>query len=1828
VYELRTVEVFFDENVTNVNAADLLLNNVAATNVAEISPSQYLFTFNQPANGNVQVTWAAGHGIVDESGNAFVANTWSYVLDPAFALNSVRINEFMTDNETGIRDEDGTYQDWIELYNPSSLTVSLDGCFLTDTKLKLDNWRFPAVVMAPNTYLLVWASNKNRTNNVANLHTNFRLDPDGEYLAFIGPQTNVISAYDPEYPAQRTDVSYGRDQLDPRISGFYSQPSPRAANPASGSSSDFSADVYPSRESGTFLAPFSLSLSTLSSNAVIRYIAFTNLPATAIIPTNVPGPSSPIYTGAIPVNATMQVRARAFEPGKLPSTPVTWTFIQISPTLVNFSSDLPQMVFTTFGQTLAASGDGTAYVMLFDNALDRSSLTNRPDLASRAALNDRGSSTGGQPKNNMALEYWDEFNQDTDKPFLNMPPESDWVLYGINGFDPSLMHNAIFHWFGRSVDYSSRTRYVEVWRKTDFLPLTTNDYWGLYLAEEKPKRNANRVNIENLQPENTNSVDITGGYLLKIDRQDGDEVAFTVASISVPSASYGGQTTLGGQAPIFISPNLTPSSLNDSRRVMQRNYIQNYLNQFVQALTNVNAYTNPVTGYRAFVDVDSWVDSLIVNTITFNVDGYRLSGYFFKDRGKKLEQGPPWDCDRCLGTGGSVNTPQGDSRPWNPRVWRTYAADLGNDQGTDFFGRSNVGVNWFNATFRDPDFWQRFIDRYQAFRLGKFSDQAVVDMVEGFYQEIKEAQLREQTRWAIRTRFTWPRAGNSSVTTTTTGGGVTYNSTYAFDFGPTNSLAPAGGVFGYFTNEVRHQKKWLTDRLNFMDTNFLAMPTVTLAEGPVTNGTTVTVTPAAKAGTVLYYTLDGTDPRLPGGAISPAALNSSGPVTLTVNNNIRLFVRCYNPNHANLTNQIPVGNPPLNSFWSGPQERSYYSSIPPLRITEIMYHPADPPTGNTNDADNFEYVEVKNVSATPLNVNRFRLRGGIEFDFPNVVLTPGQQAVVVSHLAAFQARYGGTPLVLGTYANRLANDGDHIVLEGNLHEPIHDFNYSDEWYPITDGGGFSLQIINENDPNLANWGLKTSWRPSGVIQGTPGSPDPGPPATPTVYINEALTHTDPTPGDAIELYNPSGTTAADVGGWYLTDNFDSPKKYRIPNGTSIPANGYLVFYESNSFGVGPDGFALSSKGEAVYVFSADAVGNLTGYFHGFDFGAEANGVTFGRYVVSTGEDQFPAQSTPTLGAANSGPRVGPLVISEINYHPVDYSYPKARVDDNVDEYIELHNISSSPVALYDTLHPENTWQLRDAVNFTFPRGVVIPPNGYVLVVSFTPTNGPTLDSFRAFNGVPPNLPIYGPWSGQLDNSEDSIELTRPDLPDPLAQGFVAYVLTDKVRYHDQAPWPTNADGLGFSLQRRNESAYGNDPANWAAAGKTPGSALTVGGTAPTITVQPPDTVGTETYPVTITVTADGSEPLSYQWFFAGLPIRGASSRVLTLNNLRLDQAGLYSCLIANTAGEVRSRDATLTIRQVVRIQQHPTDVRLRGSTNSLDYGFTTNNAVFSVAATGTGTLHYQWRFNGVNIPGAVGSTLTLNNVGLTNDGNYDVVITDNIAPITSLSARLLVLISPSFVQSPFNQVVATNGTMSVCVIIRGNPPPFRYEWREISTVRGSFISVEATNFFSYGPITNTAPRQWRLVVFNEANQQPGSLASFNVNCVPDLDNDGIPDTWETDFGFNPANGNDAGVDTDGDGLSNYEEYLVGTDPTNQLSNLRVDLVTTPGTASVQVSAMAGRTYTVQYTDNIDADKWSRLIDVVARSTNHVETIPDPNYTANRFYRVVYPQQSQ
>src|SRR5262249_906619 len=138
-----------------------------------------------------------------------------------------------------------------------------------------------------------------------------------------------------------------------------------------------------------------------------------------------------------------------------------------------------------------------------------------------------------------------------------------------------------------------------------------------------------------------------------------------------------------------------------------------------------------------------------------------------------------------------------------------------------------------------------------------------------------------------------------------------------------------------------------------------------------------------------------------------------------------------------------------------------------------------------------------------------------------------------------------------------------------------------------------------------------------------------------------------------------------------------------------------------------------------------------------------------------------AQFRQGTGLPNVYPAVGPVVINEVMYHPPDINGTN---DDVLSEYIELRNITTSDVQLFDPTHPTNPWQLRAAVSFKFPQDTTIPANGLILVVAFDPSDTAQLNAFRSKWNVSLSAVVVGPWHGKLDNSDDSIELTKPDLP--------------------------------------------------------------------------------------------------------------------------------------------------------------------------------------------------------------------------------------------------------------------------------------------------------------------------------------------------------------------------------------------------------------------------------------------------------------------------------
>jgi len=471
-----------------------------------------------------------------------------------------------------------------------------------------------------------------------------------------------------------------------------------------------------------------------------------------------------------------------------------------------------------------------------------------------------------------------------------------------------------------------------------------------------------------------------------------------------------------------------------------------------------------------------------------------------------------------------------------------------------------------------------------------------------------------------------------------------------------------------------------------------------------------------------------------------------------------------------------------------------------LRITEIHYNPTF--------GLNTDFIEIKNIGSGSVNLNWLTFSEGIDFTFPDTTLAAGAYIVVVKDTTAFVAAYGGGPTIAGEYTGILDSAGERIRLADGGGTTILDFNYKDGWYPVTDGGGFSLTtvaIVNAANPDPLSWGDKDTWRPSSPIGGTPGAADTGTvPAPGAIMINEVLAHSPDAAPDWIELHNTTGSPI-NIGGWFISDSGGNLTKFEVPNGITIPANGYHVFYEDTDFGAPNPGtpFALSENGETVIVTSGSS-GAPTSYSQQESFGASDQNRTIGRYEKSGGTFNFVAMVSATPGASNSAPLVGPVVISEIMYNPSS--------GDQTQEYVELRNTTGSPVSLYDGSLNKG-WKFTDGIDFTFPNGTSLLPGARLLVVK-------DVASFTATYGSP-GVQVFGPYAGQLSNGGERLQLGKPGDVDGF--GVRQYIRVDRVNYDDVAPWPTTPDGGGTALDRTVDANYGNDVANWTSAAATPGS---------------------------------------------------------------------------------------------------------------------------------------------------------------------------------------------------------------------------------------------------------------------------------------------------------------------------------------------------------------------------------------------------------------------
>ena len=878
--------------------------------------------------------------------------------------------------------------------------------FINGKKISSDN--------APRT--LNWKSGapQNRPDSIATTPVEFNISGfsnlllEGKNILAIQGLNNQVTSSDllihPEI------IAYKKTEVKDTY-GFMFQPSPGKKNNETVPGIEDS--VLFSKPSQTFQTSLQIELKKQETATPESNIHYTT-------DGTIPNETSLVYTNQITLRDSTSIKARLIHPEGGMGPISSETYFELQSSLANRSSNLPLIILENYGDGRPSSGDyQTASMAIIEPSDGRGRFKDPLTVVSQVGIKTRGSSTGGRSKSSLSMEMQDEFGQDKNLSLIGMPNESDWVLWGPYNFDLTLMHNPFIFELSRQIGrYAPRTRFVELYMNTGGGALSTADYFGVYALMEKIDRDSDRVDVEKIFSEHKSSPEVSGGYILKIDRADPGDSGFSAA----------------GQGIKYVYPKEEQMESNEFDP--QEKALRKFLNEMGTSL-NASYFRDPIRGYAKYIDIDAAIDHHLLNVLAFNVDALRLSGYMHIPRGGKLVFGPIWDFDRALGST--------DGRDNNPRTWRSQTGD----RGTDFFN-----YPWWNRMFRDIDFFQKYIDRFQLLRQSEFSKVNINSIIDGMAEELREAQKRNLSKWNQR---------------------------------------PRSAYGGTYDGEVQHMKTWLSRRITFMEQQFVDPPKADVPAGFVELNTSITL--KSSEGGNVYYTLDGTDPRKPGGGLSTKAiLYKNSPIL--VKDNTFLTARVQKISHRSLTGS---NNPPLTSKWSG-AITNYYSIAPTPKIgdlifSEIHYHPQDPTLAEmiidpTLKSSDFEFLELLNNSDKTLNLSGLKISGEVRFSFldgNDKTLSPGSRFLIAGNALAFSRRYDSNLSLVGEYSGKLNNGGGNLQITDQKGEIILSLNYLDDWFPSTDGQGYSLvakPVVIQNEQQG-----KTAWRPSVDIDGSPGKAD-------------------------------------------------------------------------------------------------------------------------------------------------------------------------------------------------------------------------------------------------------------------------------------------------------------------------------------------------------------------------------------------------------------------------------------------------------------------------------------------------------------------------------------------------------------------------------------------------------------------------------------------------------------------------------------------------------------------------------------------------------------------
>ena len=345
----------------------------------------------------------------------------------------------------------------------------------------------------------------------------------------------------------------------------------------------------------------------------------------------------------------------------------------------------------------------------------------------------RGESSQFFDKKSYGFETWDSQYNDLDVALIGFPEEEDWILYGPFS-DKSLIRNKLI--------YELSNRMGRYTTKTEFVELTINyEYKGLYIFMEKLKRDKNRIDISKLENADIDEELISGGYIIKIDKSDMEDGSYTdYNSFQSQFDVFGNEN--GDKRINFNYEYPKPGEIHAN----QKNYIKNYFYEFELSLAS-NNFKDPVNGFRKYIDEDSFIDFFILNELSNNVDGYRLSTYLQKDRNEKLVIGPIWDFNLSFGNADYCGGERYD-------VWcfKFNERCLGDYWNVPF---------WWNRLLEDEKFVDKLKGRWNQLRLNILSDNNIITLIEEQYSFLNnETDIinRNFNKWKIFGIYIWPNS--------------------------------------------------------------------------------------------------------------------------------------------------------------------------------------------------------------------------------------------------------------------------------------------------------------------------------------------------------------------------------------------------------------------------------------------------------------------------------------------------------------------------------------------------------------------------------------------------------------------------------------------------------------------------------------------------------------------------------------------------------------------------------------------------------------------------------------------------------------------------------------------------------------------------------------------------------------------------------------------------------------------------------------------------------------------------------------------------------------